>query len=35
MSALKVAGKYTFSWYEEPGAPETADQGPAGVTSDF
>ena len=28
-------GKYAYSWYEEPGAPETADEDPAGVTSHF
>src|SRR5215208_3495064 len=28
-------GKYAYSWYEEPGAPHTYDEDPAGATSHF
>jgi homogentisate 1,2-dioxygenase len=28
-------GKYAYTWYEEPGAPATADDDPGGVTSHF
>jgi homogentisate 1,2-dioxygenase len=28
-------GQYAYSWYEEPPAPESAEEDPAGVTSHF
>jgi hypothetical protein len=28
-------GQYAYSWYDEPGATQTPDEDPAGVTSHF
>ena len=28
-------GRYAYSWYDEPSAPATPDEDPAGLTSHF